>query len=54
MVQLVKNLTAAVRVTADMCLIPSQVQWVKGSDPAAAAQIQPLDWKLPYAVGVAI
>ena len=36
-------------------MIPSLVQWVKGSGVAtAAAQIQPLAWELTYAAGMAI
>ena len=48
MAQRVKNLTGEARVT-------SLVQWVKGSQvAAAAARIQSLAWELPYAVDVAI
>ena len=54
-VQWVKNLTAAA------CLIPSPVQWVKGSSIAAAVaqvtiatRILSLAWELRYAVGAAV
>ena len=36
-------------------MIPSPVQWVKGSSVATAvAQIQSLAWECPYDMGVAI
>ena len=35
-------------------LMPSLVQWVKGSGVAAAAWIQPLAQEHPYAMGMAI
>ena len=52
-VQWVKNLTAMVQAAAK---VQGQslalAQWVKGSGiAAAAAQIQPLAWELPYASG---
>lgn len=51
MMQQVKNLTA-VDHRGGMGSIPTPGQWVKGSAlAAAAAWIQSLAWKLPYAVG---
>ena len=48
-------------VAAEVCLIPGQIQWVKGSSIASAvaqftdvAQIHPLAWELPYAASAAI
>ena len=37
-----------------MGLIPSLVQWVKGSDVAFVSQIQCLAQEIPYAISVAI